>query len=111
MSLQLLQVLDPHGRTSFGAGRLRSPEAPAFFRAHRNHQLEERRATGPAYASQGLVFTQSNGNPYEPGQISKAFAKLLLKGELPAIRFHDLRHATSTMLLSAARRRTMWSCV
>lgn len=78
-----------------------SPEASAFLQERRKRQLSERQPLGLAYFDQDLVFAQPLGQPYEPGQVSRAFPKLLERAGLRRIRFHDLRHTTATMLLSA----------
>lgn len=46
----------------------------------------------------------SNGNDgclYAPEYVSKQFAKLLKKYNLPHIRFHELRHSCASLLLNA----------
>jgi|SRR5450759_320708 integrase len=47
----------------------------------------------------GLVFATSNGTPFSPRNIERHFKSVLIKAELPIIRFHDLRHTTATLLL------------
>jgi integrase len=67
--------------------------------AVRHKQQEVISAIGVAYRNNDLVFAQPLGNAYEPGQISRAFAKMLDKAGLRRIRFHDLRHTHATLLL------------
>lgn len=46
----------------------------------------------------------SNGNDgclYAPEYVSKQFAKLLKKYNLPHIRFHEFRHSCASLLLNA----------
>ena len=78
-----------------------SPQAVARLKEHRAQQVRHRLATGPAYQDQDLVFAQSLGQPYSPGQISKKFGLLLQRADLPKLRFHDLRHTAATLLLQA----------
>ncbi|BCL83681.1 hypothetical protein ccbrp13_61460 [Ktedonobacteria bacterium brp13] len=41
------------------------------------------------------------GNPIDVGNmIRRSFRPILVKGELPIIRFHDLRHSTASLLLT-----------
>lgn len=78
-----------------------SSEAIAMLREHRAVQNASRLALGPAFEDNDLVFCQPTGRPYEPGQISKAFGALVRTTDLPALRFHDLRHTAASLLLSA----------
>ncbi|MGD9934607.1 MAG: tyrosine-type recombinase/integrase [Dehalococcoidia bacterium] len=80
-----------------------SATAVVILREHRAAQLEHRLAVGPAWEDHGLVFCQPNGRPHEPGQVSKAFARLISRTQLPHVRFHDLRHTAATLLLSAGQ--------
>lgn len=50
---------------------------------------------------QGLIFTTSTGRPISPSNVVKEFKAALEKAGLPKIRFHDLRHTSATLLLSA----------
>jgi integrase len=40
------------------------------------------------------------GTPLNPNKVTDGFKTLLKKANLPAIRFHDLRHSAATILLS-----------
>jgi integrase len=53
------------------------------------------------YRNQGLIFTTSTGKPVSPRNVIRHFKSALKKAELPNIRFHDLRHTSATLLLSA----------
>lgn len=47
----------------------------------------------------GLVFTTDEGTPLDgPNFLKRAFRPLLKKAELPAVRFHSLRHSSNTAL-------------
>ncbi len=48
-----------------------------------------------------LIFTTSSGKPVNPRFLVKAFKVAIAKAGLPDIRFHDLRHTSATLLLSA----------
>lgn len=84
----------------------RSVALPAFalqaLREHRVHQLEERLAAGRNWAEAwaGLVFLTKAGQPLHGAVVTHSFQKVLAAAELPRARFHDLRHAAATFLLS-----------
>jgi len=44
------------------------------------------------------VCCYESGSPIKPHYITRHFADLLRKNDLPKIRFHDLRHTTATLL-------------
>jgi integrase len=47
------------------------------------------------------VFCRDDGTPLNRFHIIAAYERLLRAAELPAIRFHDLRHTSATLLLQA----------
>ncbi|CCF85557.1 tyrosine-type recombinase/integrase [Nitrolancea hollandica] len=73
------------------------------LREHRRSQLEARLATGPEWEDHDLVFPNLKGKPVERQNLARrSFKPILRRTGLPdSIRFHDLRHAHATMLLSA----------
>ena len=73
----------------------------AVLTSHRRRQLEERLAWGAAWENSGYVFTAEDGQPLHPERIKVMFDKLVASAELPRIRFHDLRHTSATLALSA----------
>jgi integrase len=50
---------------------------------------------------QGLLFTTSSAKPINPRFLIKKFKEAIEVAGLPEIRFHDLRHTHSTLLLQA----------
>jgi integrase len=49
----------------------------------------------------GLVFASTIGTPLDPSNlVDRSFKPLLGRAGLPDVRFHDLRHACATLLLS-----------
>ena len=47
------------------------------------------------------VFARQNGkDPMDPSTVTHQFAKIAAKAGVPGLRFHDLRHAHATVLLS-----------
>jgi integrase len=67
---------------------------------HRVRQLELKLKTGVKWKEEGYVFTGLKGGVLNSRYLNKLFGKLLREAELPAIRFHDLRHSAATILLS-----------
>lgn len=55
---------------------------------------------GNEYNANDYVFCWDNGNPYKPDYISRHFKQILIKYNLPVIRFHDLRHSCASLLVS-----------
>jgi integrase len=62
--------------------------------------LRARLAAGKDWTDTGLALTSPIGTPLEPRNVARAFAVMLSTAELPAIRFHDLRHTAATLLLA-----------
>lgn len=75
----------------------------AALTAHRERQLAERLPTlEPASdAALDLVFTQTDGRPLQPQNVTQAFGNTLRRLGLPIIRLHDLRHTSATLALGA----------
>ncbi|MEV4612875.1 tyrosine-type recombinase/integrase [Kitasatospora sp. NPDC049258] len=71
----------------------------ASLRQHRDRQAHEKRQASAEWVDNGLVFTRPNGHPIEPATLTRHFNALLRHSRLRAIRFHDLRHSTATLLL------------
>jgi integrase len=51
--------------------------------------------------NQGLIFTTASGKPINPRFLIKKFKEAIREAGLPEIPFHDLRHTSATLLLSA----------
>lgn len=104
------KVKNPQGATYVEAepktekGR-RSILLPPFvveaLKQHRARQLEARLKAGAAWQEHDYVFCTSVGTHLHPTRdVLNQLKVLLAKAGLPAIRFHDLRHSSATMLLS-----------
>jgi integrase len=78
-----------------------SHETVTVLSEHRKRQLERRLALGPAYEDQGLVFAGPTGKPIPPYSVSQRFATLVKVAGIGPLRFHDLRHTSATLMLSA----------
>jgi integrase len=71
----------------------------AALRAHRRRQTDER-AILPIDRDQDLVFSRADGLPLDPDGVSGTFDRLQLRARLPHIRFHDLRHTMTSLMLA-----------
>jgi integrase len=77
------------------------PTTVAALKAHRRRQSKEQLVAASAWSESGLVFTTENGAMIHPDRISKVFAQLVTRLQLPVIRLHDLRHTAATLALVA----------
>jgi len=74
--------------------------AIAHFRRHRTRQREQRLAVGDSWQDLDLVFPNEIGRPMDGTNLSERdLRRVLDRGSLPRIRFHDLRHTAATILL------------
>ena len=48
----------------------------------------------------GFVFARPDGRPLSVSIVGKAWARLNERAGVPRVRFHDLRHAAATLMLS-----------
>lgn len=71
----------------------------AALKAHRKAQNAARLAIGPMWVDCDAVFTASNGEWLDPGNLSRAYTRLVTAAGVKRIRFHDLRHTSATLLL------------
>jgi integrase len=70
------------------------------LRRLKDRQAESRRVYGRAYADHDLVFSQPTGKPLHGHNITQRdFRRVITRAGVPHIRFHDLRHASATLLL------------
>lgn len=70
------------------------------LKRHRVRQLEYRLATGDAYEDRGYVFANETGGHLHPNVLYRRYSALIARAEVPAIRFHDLRHTSATLMLA-----------
>lgn len=76
-------------------------ETVATFRSWQARIAEERLALGAGWQDTGLVFVREDGAALRPELVSRRFDKHVTDSRLPRIRFHDLRHTSATIALSA----------
>jgi integrase len=74
-----------------------------LLRRHRAWQLElSKKAQSPLVGDPYLLSDNANGaRPIEPSKITDRFVSVRGKAHIRGVRFHDLRHAHVTQLLSA----------
>jgi integrase len=77
------------------------PSTVAVLREHRKRQVAERLVAGTRWHDYDLVFATTIGTPLHPGDLLRSFRRLLAAAGIPAMRWHDLRHAAATLLLLA----------
>jgi integrase len=72
------------------------------LRTHRVRQAQELLQVGSRLSDDDFVVTQADGTPLRPHSLGQEWVRFLARnGSLPRIRFHDLRHAHATHLLSS----------
>lgn len=71
------------------------------LKSWRAAQAEEFAVLGLLPAGDTFMVTQADGRPLQPRSITHEWVRLSAVKGLPRIRFHDLRHAHATHLLSA----------
>ena len=81
----------------YGSVRRRWPRCGSSAR----RQLEERLAAGSRWHDRDFVFTTPTGEPLDGSNVLHGFQAAIRRASLPHQRFHDLRHATATLLIEA----------
>jgi integrase len=72
------------------------------LRSRRVQQAQELLMLGIPLADDAFVVAQADGQPLQPRSITRQWLSLLSNNKaLPRIRFHDLRHAHATHMLSS----------
>jgi integrase len=71
------------------------------LRAHRIKQAQELLRLGLRVTDATFICTREDGQPLQPLTLTHDWDRKLAKTALPRIRFHDLRHAHATHLLSS----------
>jgi integrase len=84
------------GRRTIGL----SPTVCRALQEHRQAQGLEKARLGPAWGHPELVFPTSVGTPIQGSWLLRHLRQRLAHADLPAVRFHDLRHTAATILLS-----------
>lgn len=72
------------------------------LRAHRIWQAQELLQFGKRLSGDDFLVTRADGSPLRPHSLGQEWVRFLARNSaLPRIRFHDLRHAHATHLLSS----------
>ena len=71
------------------------------LKAWRKAQAAERLAWGPDWPDTGRVFTHEDGQQITGQWLSRRFATLAWRADLPYVRFHDLRHGAASLAKAA----------
>jgi integrase len=71
------------------------------LRAHRLQQAREMLKVGTRLTNDNFVAALADGSPMRPTFITHEWVHVINATDLPRVRFHDLRHAHATHLLSA----------
>jgi integrase len=109
-----IRVVESLEQTSAGlrfkspkSGKARAITLPTFavdeLHRRKREQAEELFKLGVRQGGATLVCARADGTPTSPLGLSNAFFTFMQKsrGELPRVRFHDLRHTHATQLLLA----------
>ena len=75
------------------------PEIKTMLQDMLNEQEENKRLLGNDYTDTGYIFVKADGIPFYPSYPSHELRKALKKHNLPHIRWHDLRHSTTSLLI------------
>ena len=71
-----------------------------FLEHQRLDQTRRRDQVGDRWQENGLLIDRGDGEPVNPDTLSTGWARQLRKHGLPRVRFHDLRHAHATLMLT-----------
>jgi integrase len=77
------------------------PQTVAALRAWRKQQTAERLACGGDWQGADRVWTWQDGKPLHPDTVTRTWKRLRDAAELPALRFHHLRHSWATNALNS----------
>jgi len=69
------------------------------LREHLDDQNQDRQKAREKWHENGLIFPTTIGTPMAARNMYEDFRKLLKRIDLPLIRFHDLRHTATTLML------------
>lgn len=70
------------------------------LREHLERQQKEQDVGGERWVDYDLIFPSKSGTPLDPSNLRLDFARVLQRGGLPKIRFHDLRHTAASLMLN-----------
>jgi integrase len=71
------------------------------LRSWKRFQNEARLAAARDWVDSGMVFTQSDGTAWHPGEVTRWFGRVAKAAGLPPIHLHGLRHGAASLALAA----------
>ena len=71
------------------------------LRAHRVQQAQDMFKLGTRLTDENFVAALADGSPMQPTFITHEWVRMISATSLPRVRFHDLRHAHATHMLSS----------
>ena len=92
------ELKEPKTKGSKRTIKLMDPVLLAL-KEHKKKQLEYRLLLGEEYMDLGFICARENGKPLGISVLGKTFRRLVIKNNLPYIRFHDIRHTFATIML------------
>ena len=78
-----------------------SEHAVELLRQVKGTQLARAAEFDLPWDPEGFVFARVDGRPFDPEQVSRAFAEIRKAADLPHCRLHDARHAAASHMLAA----------
>lgn len=86
-----------------GKGRVISAPATLMIMLAEQLRIQEavKATAGEAWVNEDLVFSAADGRPLNRDGFRSTWNRLVIRAELPGVRFHDLRHTHATELLRA----------
>lgn len=78
-----------------------APDTVELLHSVRGRQIEQQLEVAELWQHTGYVFTQLDGSPVIPDQVTQDFARIVRRAELPYLTLHGLRHAHATLALMA----------
>ncbi len=100
VNIELARTSIPKAKSRAGLRALaQTPDGMAILREQLFKRLEDKDLCGPAYKDEGFVFANPDGTPLSAGACDWAWERIRRQLQTKA-RFHDLRHAHASLLLS-----------
>ena len=95
-SVRLKETKSGRARTVAMSGTVRDE-----LRTHRLQQAQDMLKLGTRLTDDNFVAALADGSPMQPTFITHEWVRFLNATDLPRVRFHDLRHAHATHMLSS----------
>ncbi len=70
------------------------------LQTHWEQQQQEKAFQATRWQEEDIIFPSTIGTPMNRDNLRKRFKKVLHQANLPAIRFHDLRHTAASLMLN-----------